>query len=109
MMKRNAIAKVTAVAVLAVLIVGGAVGIYFYTSAPSTNPTTTASSSTASSSTSQAGPAGGSQGTDGKPLGAWADYLGYIPAGYVLAPHYPGAAVYPSPSRLPCVARRLVR
>ncbi|MDA4117560.1 MAG: hypothetical protein OK455_04370 [Thaumarchaeota archaeon] len=99
-MKRNAVAKVTAVGVLAVLIVGGALGIYFYTSAPSHGLTATNSSTTSTSagSTSQAtGPSSGSLDANGQPQGAWADYLGYIPAGYTLAPHYPGAAVYPCP------------
>jgi hypothetical protein len=101
-MKRIAIAKVAAVAVLAVLIVGGAVGIYLFTSAPTTSPSTTSSTALSTSSggstTSQAsGPSSGSQDSSGQPQGAWADYLGYIPAGYTLAPHYQNAATYPCP------------
>jgi hypothetical protein len=103
---RSAIAKVTAVGVLAVLILAGAVGIYFYTMAPagptitSTSVQTSGLSSTSSqtgNATLQKGPAGGSQ-VNGQPQGAWADYLGYIPSGYVLAPHYPNAPKYPCPS-----------
>jgi len=105
MMKRSAVAKVTAIAAMAVLILAGAVGIYFYTLAPS-NVRTSSSvlSSSTSSSGSQTGnnstgvgPAGGYQ-VNGQPEGAWADYLGYLPAGYVLAPHYPISPVYPCPS-----------
>jgi hypothetical protein len=105
-MNRSAIAKVTAVGVLAVLILAGAVGIYFYTMAPAAPPTTSTTLQTGSSTTttsqtgnttSQVGPAGGSQ-VNGQPQGAWADYLGYIPNGYVLAPHYPNAPTYPCPS-----------
>jgi len=112
MMKRSALAKVTAVAALAVLILAGAVGIYFYTLAPvstsstsigSSSASSTSQTSTNSSQTGQTGPAGGScarnaQGQCTQPQGAWADYLGYIPAGYTLAPHYPNAPAYPCPS-----------
>lgn len=113
MVKRSAVAKGTAIAVLAVLIIAGAVGIYYYTMAPSTSTTTassssgtstaSSSSSSAAASTSQAGPAGGTcvrnaQGQCIQPEGAWADYLGYIPAGYTLAPHFANAPTYPCPS-----------
>jgi hypothetical protein len=112
LVKRSAIAKGTAVAALAVLILAGAVGLFYYTMAPSSSSTTTSStvSSTASSSTSaattnstQTGPASGtcitnSSGQCQTPQGAWAQYLGYVPAGYSLAPHYPNAATYPCPS-----------
>jgi len=111
-MKRSALAKVTAIAVLAVLILAGAVGIYFYTLAPATTQSSsvvsstapsTSQTSTSSSATSQAGPAGGNcvrnaQGQCETPEGAWADYLGYIPAGYTLAPHFSNAPTYPCPS-----------
>jgi hypothetical protein len=100
-LKRSAIAKVAAVGVLAVLIAAGAVGIYFYTSAPAftgTSTSTSSSSQTNTNSTIVSVPGGGgSQDKDGKPQGAWAAYLGYLPAGYVLAPHYPNAPKYPCP------------
>ena len=38
------------------------------------------------------------QGQCETPQGAWADYLGYIPAGYTLSPHFVNAPVYPCPS-----------
>jgi len=113
-MKRSGLAKVTAVAALAVLILAGAVGIYYYTLAPAGSSTTTSLSSSTTSNTSstssqtgnnssQVGPAGGScvrnaQGQCETPQGAWADYLGYIPAGYTLSPHFVNAPVYPCPS-----------
>jgi hypothetical protein len=104
MVNRSAIAKVTAVGVMAVLIAAGAVGIYFYTAAPtttftssSTSRTTTSSSVGGSSTSSAVAPFSGYQDNTGQPQGAWADYLGYIPAGYTLAPHFPNAAIYPCP------------
>jgi hypothetical protein len=105
LVNRKAIAKVTILSVMALLIAGGAVGIYFYTAAPTTSSSTStksAASSTSagsSSSTSQGvAPASGYQDSSGQPQGSWADYLGYIPAGYALAPHYSNAAKYPCPS-----------
>jgi hypothetical protein len=112
MIKRSAVAKATAVGVLAVLIIAGAVGIYYYTSAPATTTSNTASSTTSNttsstsqtgSTTAQTGPAGGTcqrnaAGQCTTPEGAWADYLGYIPSGYTLAPHYPNANTFPCPS-----------
>jgi hypothetical protein len=105
-------------------LVAGAVEIYYYTSAPAARTaiksTPLSASATSSSQSgnarSESGPGGScvmnAQGvcTDGGscvmnaqgqcivPLGAWADYLGYIPAGYTLAPHYLTAPVYPCPS-----------
>jgi len=96
--KRSAVARITIVAVLAVLIMAGAVGIYYYTSAPpGTNTNTTTSSSQTSGNTAGAGPSGGSQDANLVPHGAWSDYLGYVPSGYKLAPHYTNAATYPCP------------
>lgn len=114
MIKRNAIAKVTAIGVLAVLILAGAVGIYFYTMPSTTSPgsttsigsstatsnseTSTGSETTSSQSAVTTAPGGGGYQTNGIPEGAWADYLGYIPSGYSLAPHLPNAATYPCPN-----------
>lgn len=111
MVNRSAVAKATAVGVLAVLVLAGAVGIYYYTMAPSSTPSTTITSSGGSSVTSSqtggnssaVGPAGGTcttnaQGQCLQPQGAWADYLGYIPSGYVPSPHYVNAPQYPCPS-----------
>jgi hypothetical protein len=111
LVKRNAIAKGTAVAGLAVLVLAGAVGLFYYTMAPASPPSrgtsTTTSSNTSTTSTNSTQPAGGptgghcitnSAGQCQTPQGAWAEYLGYIPAGYVLSPHYPIAATYPCPS-----------
>lgn len=95
--------KVTAIAVLGVIIVGGAVGIYLYTSvgnagasSSSINSTTNGSSSTNGQNSSA--PIAGYQDNSGQPQGAWADYLGFIPAGYSLTPHLVNANVYPCPS-----------
>lgn len=89
------------VPVIAILIIAGAVGIYFYTSGPSVGGSTTSSTSN----TSSGGlPASGYQDSSGQPQGSWADYLGYIPAGYAVAAHYPGASVYPCPAGMSSTA-----
>jgi len=80
-MRRITAAKVAAAAVVAVLIAGGAVKIYSYT--------------LPLSGTSQSPPPCGSQNSAGIPSGCWADDLGYLPTGYVPAPHYPESPVYP--------------
>jgi len=103
MVNRIAAGKFAVVAVVVVVILAGAGGLYFYTLAPTPNGNTiVASSNTSVGSTSAAGggtaPASGYQDKDGQPQGAWANYLGYVPSGYVLAPHYPNANVYPCPS-----------
>jgi hypothetical protein len=114
MVRRRGLAKATAVGVLAVLLIAGAAEIYHYTSAParstaikSTSSSANATSSTPQSGKSESGPSGSctmnaqgqctlvgscvmnAEGQCLQPLGAWADYLGYIPAGYTLAPHFP--------------------
>src|ERR1700730_15259762 len=105
-------AKAAVVAVIAVLIAGGAVGIYLYTSSSGSTFTSTVKSSTNNSSAqnsvttsasgnstqSGSGFSAGSQDASGNPQGAWADYLGYIRYGHSLAPHLPNAAQYPCPS-----------
>ncbi len=104
MAKRSAVAKFTVAAALAVLIFAGAAGMYYYTSIPSTvSGVAGASSYTSTGSSSNSGPGGGSCQTNGQgqctsPQGAWAEYLGYIPAGYNPAPHYSVAAVYQCPA-----------
>ncbi|MDG6967822.1 MAG: hypothetical protein JRN03_08865 [Nitrososphaerota archaeon] len=111
MVTRRALAKGTAAGALLVLVLAGAAGLYYYTMAPATpgrSSSTVSTSSTITPSASQTasagqGPAGGActmnaQGQCETPQGAWADYLGYIPAGYVLAPHYAIAPTYPCPA-----------
>jgi len=84
--------------VLAILISAGAVGLYFYTLTPGGN---LVSSSTTGSNTGSAVPSGrgnvGTQDPSGKPQGGWASYLGYIPAGYAVAPHESNAPNFPCP------------
>jgi len=98
--KSRAMKQPLAVAAIAVLIAAGVVGIYFYTSTPANNFPPLASSTTSSSTSASqtTAPAGGWIDSSGQPQGAWAAYLGYIPAGYTLAPHYPVANTYPCPS-----------
>src|SRR5580700_6053041 len=86
-MRRITAAKVAAATMVAVLIAGGAVKIYSYTSPLSD--------------TSPSAPPCGYQNSAGIPFGCWADYLGYLPAGYVPAPHYPNSPEYPCPPGMP--------
>ena len=87
-------------ATIAVLIGASAIGIYFYTSAPPYTSTLSASNTASTSTSTSNGPAppGGWIDSNGQPQGAWAAYLGYIPAGYTLSPHYAVANTYPCPS-----------
>jgi len=80
-----------------ILITIGAFGIYLYT----TSSTTTSSSATSASSMSSTpqspkAPCGW-QDSSYQPYGCWAAYLGFLPAGYVLGPHYANGGVYPCP------------
>jgi hypothetical protein len=80
-MRRITAAKVAAATVMAVLIAGGAVKIYSYTSPLSVTP--------------PSAPPCGYQSTAGIPFGCWAHDLGYLPQGYAPAPHYPNSPEYP--------------
>src|SRR4029077_1663779 len=93
----------------AILIAGGAFGVYVYTSTPvniSRGPISTAATengtpgpNTTSSSPSPAGNCVlNDQGQCSQPQGTWSAYLGYIPARYTPVPHSPYAAVYYCPS-----------
>jgi hypothetical protein len=82
-MGRITTAKVAAAAVVAVLIAGGAIKIYSYTSPLSDS--------------SQSAPPCGYQDSTGHPFGCWAHDLGYLPQGYVPAPHDTNGPVYPCP------------
>jgi hypothetical protein len=100
-MKRATAAQVAVVAGIAVLMTATVVRMYVYTSPPMTTESTVPSSSTggtsASSASQSVAPVCGNQDSQFQPHGCWADYLGYLPTGYVLAPHYPNGAVYPCP------------
>ncbi len=99
MTPRRAVAKIAIIAIPAVLIVAAAVGIYYYTSLSGTVITTTGIGVTTTGSvTATSGAYGGWQDSSGQPQGAWGAYLGYVPTGYSLSPHYPNAATYPCPS-----------
>lgn len=89
-MKRISVAKFAAAAIVAVLITGGVVKIYSYTSPLS---------DTSQSNTTQpvAPPCGYQNDSNGLPYGCWADDLGYLPAGYAPAPHFPNGPSYPCP------------
>jgi hypothetical protein len=104
MTNRNVMAKGGAVALLALLIAVGAIGLYDYTRAPPPNSAVSSSSSQNETNSSQE-PSGGhfcsevnAYGQCLQPEGAWALYLGFIPSGYVLAPHYATTPDYPYPA-----------
>jgi hypothetical protein len=110
-----------AIAGLAILIVGVAAGIYFYTLPPATGVTASSTLATSTSGTltavypytnssgtfyftnsSAVAPGTGycvtnARGQCTNPEGAWTEYLGFIPAGYVFLPHLADAPVYPCP------------
>jgi hypothetical protein len=83
-MRRVTAANVAAAAVVAVLIAGGAAKIYSYTS-----PLSETSQS--------APPLCGYQDAGGQPFGCWSGDLGYLPQGYVPAPHYTNGPIFPCP------------
>jgi len=94
--------RIAVVTAVAVLLVGGAAAVYLYTSAPKSTFTSTGETQTGASSQSQASPSGycttNAQGQCTGPQGAWSDYLGYIPSGYVTVPHSLNSFTYPCPS-----------
>jgi len=92
--------RVLAVAAVAALVAGGAMGIFFYASAtPKFYAPSPLSAPSTRIVTSQTGTGGaGWMDPNGQPQGAWAAYLGFIPAGYALAPHNPVASTYPCPA-----------
>jgi hypothetical protein len=92
--------RVLAVGAVAVLIAGGAMGIFFYASATpifyASSPAGAPSTRIVTSQTSTKG--AGWIDPNGQPQGAWAAYLGFIPAGYSLAPHDTMAPTFPCPA-----------
>jgi hypothetical protein len=101
-MQRTTAAKFFVIAAVAALITGGAVRLYVYTSPPGIAGASTTSGSVTATLTSPPSrappPPCGYQDTSGNPHGCWADYLGYIPVGYSIAPHYPNSPYFPCPS-----------
>jgi hypothetical protein len=92
--------RVLAVGAVAVLVAGGAMGIFFYASATpifyASSPSSAPSTRIVTSRTSTKG--AGWIDPNGQPQGAWAAYLGFIPAGYSLAPHDAMAPTFPCPA-----------
>jgi hypothetical protein len=106
-----------AIVVAGLLIGAVAIGIYKFTSTPSlmtssadlnslspstsyTTSGTTNDTISQSTSSESAPPCGYQQTVVGlgvQPFGCWADNLGFLPAGYVVAPHLTNGAVYPCP------------
>lgn len=91
--------KTVAVGVLTVLIAGGAAAIYYYTMPGGASSAGTLSSSSAvtSAQTGSSHSVGGWQ-NGYTPEGEWVSYLGYLPPGYVPAPHGSNAPTWPCPS-----------
>ncbi len=90
---RAAVTKTVITAIVVVAIVAGGAAVYYYTlpQALSIGGTSTSSATTANASVL------GYQDKSGQPMGTWAAYLGYIPAGYVTAPHSFNAPNFPCP------------
>jgi hypothetical protein len=82
-----AMARMTMVLLSLVLVVAGALGLYYYTSPGSIGGAPTGASSSVS--TSGVSTSGNNS--------VWATYLGYIPAGYSLAPHLVNSPLFPCP------------
>jgi hypothetical protein len=88
-MRRFMAARIAMVGIMAVMILGGVIRIYSYTSPLSENGNVSASSTSQS-----AVPPCGNQTSSLQPQGCWADYIGYIPAGYLVF-HLPNSQLYP--------------
>ncbi len=104
-MRHITAAKAVVVAVAAVLIAGGAIGMYLYTpplpTASSLSSSTGGSNAPSGSASQSVAPPCGYQDSSGRPHGCWTDYLGYLPAGYVVAPRYTNGPVFPCPPGMP--------
>ncbi len=93
-----AVTRIAAVAIITLSITFGAAGLYYYTS-PQTSVLGTPSTLSTHVATSGKNITGW-QDSNGQPAGAWAEYLGYIPQGYVAAPHQSNAPTFPCPAEL---------
>ncbi|HXW36793.1 MAG TPA: hypothetical protein VEJ36_02675 [Nitrososphaerales archaeon] len=78
--------QVAFVGIIVLIVLAGAVGLYYLTSGDSP----TASNSVVTTS-------GGYQ-VGYNPEGVWANYLGYLPQGYKAAAHLPNAPTWPCPA-----------
>jgi hypothetical protein len=106
------ISKVTVtiiIAVVAIVAVAGGVLAYSMAQTGSNNATTNSSSSVSTSLTNLSGSSSSNSSSSASdaltgyqtgytPQGAWTKYLGYIPAGYKIAPREPNAPVFPCPT-----------
>jgi hypothetical protein len=90
------VARIALIAVAALLVVGITFRLVLNPTSP--NATGLPSSGGISSQASAfrfVFPPCGSQDSQLNPLGCWAAWIGYLPTGYVPAPHYPNAPIYP--------------
>lgn len=91
---------------VAIVVAAGAVLAYSMTAQSASGPSTTSIGSTSlGGSSSNGGSQANSTGdslvgyqTGYTPEGAWTKYLGYIPAGYKIAPRLPNSPVFPCPA-----------
>ena len=100
-MKRATRVKIAFVAVSATLIALGAIRLYPYTLSPTItsdfSSTTSGSSGSVGSIFEPVLAQCGFQDASFLPYGCWAGNLGFLPAGYVLAPHFANSPIYQCP------------
>lgn len=107
-MKRKALSAVVVAGIIAAMMVGAA-AIYFFTAPPNAIGQSTASSTLSVAGTGNLPGEGGAANVAGsqvdyQPQGIWADYLGYIPAGYTPAPHGINAPTFSCPAGMSAAA-----
>jgi hypothetical protein len=76
------------------LVLAGAIEVYTFSAVPAGFVTSTSQTSVGSSSN----PFAPGYQTGYQPVGLWANYLGYLPAGYTPAPRGPNAPKWPCPA-----------
>ncbi len=87
--------QVIFLAVAALMVLSGGGALYYVTMPPSASSTSSSTSGTSSGSTCNSQSPGCQ--LNGQPEGAWANYLGYLPAGYVPAPLPVNAGIWQCP------------
>jgi hypothetical protein len=90
------VTRVAFAGIIALGIVFGGAGLYYYTS-PQLGAIIAGTSSTTGTQSTSVGNGAGYQDSAGQPAGTWAKFLGYVPKGYVVAPRQSNAPTFPCP------------